>query len=659
MKNYPMLTSPVRIAGTTMRNRIITGPCGPTFIPGQDPKSDGWLAHFVNKAKGGAGGVLARGVYDMNKFAQIPQEGTFLDSVVRPSMAEPRVQSYYSAISEGIHFFGSKAFVTIHPDPRTLGLWDADEGRLNGMLGDDPDESDGTPNYLGKRIERPDMQRIIDSYVQEARASKECGFDGGFMHMAYRLFLPARFLSPLTNHREDEFGGPIENRARFPLMIAEAIKKACGDNFILECSISGMEQEGGLTLEDVIAFAKLAEGKIDILQIRNFDIDNSCATNYSMEEFSHLKFCAPITEALHSSGCRTMTSLIGGCVDIAHCEDILEKGQADLIAVSRVMHADPQWGIKAMEGRADDVVPCIRCNRCHKDPKSWTSVCSVNPAFGKEHIIQRFTLPPERCKRIAVVGGGAAGMRAAVMCAERGHEVILFEKTDRLGGALNPASASDYKWTIRRYRDYLIRQVGKQRIDIRLNTPATPELIEQGAYDAVLIAVGGHNIVPNIPGLKENGFLFATDVLEHPELAKGKSVIIGGGEIGTECGMWLAKQGKDAFVIEMDRLIAKTVPPIHYRSSMRAAWEALPKFQFTTQSTVLRVEEDKVVYQKDGKEYEETFDTLILAAGMEPNTEEAFALSAAAGRSELIGDCLEMGNLLMANKTAYGAACVL
>jgi 2,4-dienoyl-CoA reductase-like NADH-dependent reductase (Old Yellow Enzyme family)/thioredoxin reductase len=667
MKPYPYLTSPIKIGGATLRNRIITSPCGPTFVTGGGAPSggattDGWLAHFANKAKGGAGAVMARGAYGMNKFGQIPNPDAHFDgSMEMPGMEHRGNMSYYSAVSEAIHFYGAKAFVSIHPRPGVLGLWDADDGVLNGMLGEDPDESDGTPNYYGKKIERAQMDEIIESYVLQALMSKECGFDGGFMHMAYRLFLPARFLSPLTNHRDDQFGGPMENRARFPLMICEAIKKACGQDFIIECSVSGSEQDGGNTTGDIVEFAKLAEGKIDILQIRNWDIDHSCFTNFELAEFPHLDNCARITEALHDAKCRTMTSLVGGCVRIAGCEEIIAKGQADLIAVGRVMQADPMWGVKANENRADEVVPCIRCNRCHKDPKSWTSVCSVNPVFGKEHIIDRFISPVSDKKSIAIVGGGAAGMKAAIDCAARGHTVALFEKTGRLGGNLNPASQADFKWTIRRYRDYLIHMLDKSAVNVVYNTEATPELIEKGNYDAVLIAVGSSNIVPNIPGLESAKYVFATDVLEDLSLVEGSAVIIGGGEIGTECAMVLAQSGKNAFVIETERLIAKTVPPIHYRSTMRLAWEALaPKFAFTTNSTAIKVTGAHIVYAtKDGTEKTVAYDTLILAAGMRSNSREAFALSAAAARSELIGDCYEMGNILSATKTAFGAANVL
>lgn len=665
-KPYQNLTSPVKVNGVILRNRIITSPCGPTFVCGGGSGrggavSDGWLAHFVNKAKGGAGVVTARGAYGMNKFGQVPNENAFFDGrTAQPSMKDRGHQPYYSAISEGIHFYGAKAFISIHPNPQLLGLWDADEGLLNGMLGEDPDESDGTPNYYGRKIDRDHMEEIIESYVQEALASKECGFDGGFMHMAYRLFLPSRFLSPLTNHRDDEFGGPMKNRARFPLMIAEAIKRACGDNFLLECSISGTEQEGGNTVEDIVEFAKLAEGKIDILQIRNWDIDHSCFTNFEPAEFPHLDNCAQITEALHASGCRTMTSLVGGCVNISHCEDILASGRADLIAVGRVMQADPEWGVKAKENRADDVVPCIRCNRCHKDPKSWTSVCSINPLFGKEHCADRYITAPTMHRLIAVIGGGPSGMKAAIDCANRGNDVTLYEKTGRLGGNLNPAGAPDFKWTIKRYKDYLISQVAKKGIKVILNTEVTKDMLDKEKFDACIIAVGSRNFVPHIPGLCTASYVFATDVLENLRLVTGDAVIIGGGEIGTECGMWLAKNGIKAFVIEKERLIARTVPPIHYRSTMRQAWEALPTFSFTTNATVVRVTEDTVIYvTEDGLEHEIHYDTLILAAGLRSNTEEAFYLSQVSARSEIIGDCFEMGNILEATKTAYGAANVL
>ena len=255
-------------------------------------------------------------------------------------------------------------------------------------------------------------------------------------------------------------------------------------------------------------------------------LGTSQPTNLNPHKLPHLGVTSQITHALREIGCKTNIVLIGGCNDPELLETAIANNDADMIGAARSWLSDPDWGRKIYEGRSDDIVPCLRCNKCHQaKPDDWLSVCSVNPVFGLEHKIERMIPEKTEPKKVAVIGGGPAGMEAAIIASQRGHAVTLYEMTDHLGGLLNSTDGMRFKWTLRNFKEYLIRQVNKHSVAVKLNTKATPEIIASENYDVVIPAVGAIPIIPPIPGIDLHHVLPATSVLER-EVELGQNIVV-------------------------------------------------------------------------------------------------------------------------------------
>ncbi len=499
------------------------------------------------------------------------------------------------------------------------------------------------------------MDKMASDYAEQAYIFKDCGFDMVFLHTAYRFHLPSRFLSPLTNKRTDEYGGDIANRVKFIFMICDRIKERCGKDFLIETSISVFEPEGGNTLEDIIEFSKLAEGHIDIIQVRAGEIDPSHVIGFEPEHTPYF-YCA---QAIKKGGTKVKIAAINGFHDPDEAEAALAEGKADLIAMARSWICDPEYGKKIYEGRSEDIVPCLRCNKCHisswKDP--YVSVCTVNPRWGIDDKMDMLIPPAGPAKKVAVIGGGPAGMEAALTAAQRGHSVTLYEKSDRLGGLMNHAQNVDFKWTMKDLRDYFVRQLSKAPVEVRLNTEATPELVKEGCYDEVIVAVGGEPVCPPIPGLADSGHVYAIDAFYKPETLGKRVVIIGGGEIGVECGIYLARCGHEVTVIEMLDRLAADATPVHYRAMFRKVWQEQEGFSSVVNATCSAVTPNSVIYRlPDGTEHSLEADSIVVAAGMRSRTDEALSFFGAGGRTAMVGDCKKVANIQKGLRAAYVAA---
>lgn len=648
MEKYPNLFSPVKIGNVILRNRLIATCGSPHFVQGQESwPTEGFITHYANKAKGGAAVVTCKGASPVlngdnphSSMLDIYQGGN---------------QHYFAQMADAVRYYGAIPSILIMPSSGIMvhGIDVSDDQWCEYV------EGDGSVSVKGKAAAYDYLQRCSDEYAREAKIAHSLGFGMCFMHMAYRLMLPGRFLSPYCNKRTDEFGGSIENRARFPKLICDKIKAECGSDFLVEISCSGQEPEltPGVRVEDTVELARIMQGSADLIQIRGTWIDPSQPTYLNPKETPHRETSSIITHACRERGITTRITLVGGAYDPNTAEDIIASGDADFIGSARAWITNPDWGVKAMEGRDDDVVPCLRCNKCHQaKPGDWLSVCSVNPVFGMEHKIDRMVTPPQSAKKIAVVGGGPAGMEAAVVCASRGYDVTLYEQSGRLGGQLNIAEIPYMKWTIAKFKDYMIHQVEKHGVHVRLNARVTPGMLSEESYDAVFVALGAEPKRPPIPGAER--VLTAVEALQSPDKVTGSVIVVGGGEVGVETALHFAKLGHKVTVLEMQDKLAPEAVPIHFYSLFRQEWEAQPNFSFVLNARCTEIDENNTVTYTapDGAAQTLHADTVLVAAGMKGRQDEAIALSGIAQKTYLIGDCFRLGSIQTAMRSAYGIA---
>ncbi len=646
--NYSSLFSPLNVNGVMLRNRIISTASCPHFIQGpENYPTDGLITYHALRARGGAAVVVCKA--NQPKKIVDPHD-------MNTDITNEACLHYFAQMTDAIHYYGAKASLLVQPSITITEGWDASDDIPSEFV-----EGDGSVSVKGKMATRELLEEVAEAYAEHAYQGRRAGFDMCFIHMSYRLMFPGRFLSPYSNRRTDEFGGSVANRARFPMMIAKKIKERCGEDFLIEISCSGHEPEltPGVTIEDTIQLAKEVEGIIDIIQIRGSFIDPSQPTYLNTTRIPHLEVTAAITEGIRSSGCNTKVTLVGGCQDPALLNDIIAKGQTDLIGTARGLISDANWPAKALAGKSDEIVPCLRCNKCHQaKADNWNSVCSVNPEFAIEHKMMHMMPPPTTPKKVAVIGGGPAGMKVALDSAERGHYVTLFEQTEKLGGLLNDASIPDIKWTLKEYRDYLIHMVEKQpNITIQLSTKATPEMIKSRNFESVVAAVGSTPIIPPIPGVDGKNVCTAIQAL-HDESKLGKNVvIIGGGEIGVETGIHLAEHGHQVTLLEMLDVLAPDSVPIHFRVLFREKWENTNGFSYKLNAKCTKITDSGVTYvDENNTEQTVNAESVIIAVGMKGKTEEAYSFFNSAARHFVIGDCYKVGSVQECTRSGYATA---
>ena len=561
--SYPHMLSPLKIGQHVFRNRLLAGPCVPVF--GQSAEiwpSDAWIDCFVTRAKSGASGVVCCGMQAEIHPSDDPVQG-HMDKI---DGTNPNVQHRYAEIAEMLKAEGAVPFMQCMPPMAKLitNGYDVSDGILSEYV-----EGDGSIPVLGHEIPAALLYDIARDYGAVAALGKELGFEGVQIHMAYRHMLPGRFLSPSTNKRTDEFGGCLENRARFPLMICEEIKRQAGEDMLVHIAITAEEPfEDGLQLKDTLKFIEMAQGKADIISIRGWQIDLAQGPHYIENELPNRDIYHKISAYLRKNSIRVRLAYVCGADNLDNCEALIASGDADLIIASRAFIANPDYGQLLREGRGEDVVPCIRCNRCHQyKPNFWHNYCSVNPEYAISHRKDSLMNTPGKPKNVAIIGGGCAGMKAAIDLYDRGHRVTIYERESILGGQLNLAGIPKTKWTQKRFRDYLVHQVEKRGIQIKLNTEIKPGELDV-RHELVFVAIGAEPIRPSIPGTE--GLMTFQDAFEHPERIRGKVVVIGGGEIGLELSLWLVReQGHETMCIEMQDRLAPTMAPVHFRRPYR------------------------------------------------------------------------------------------
>ena len=654
---YPHLLMPVRAGKFVLKNRMQSSNSMPHFSQGPEAyPADATIAHFLGRARTGAAFVTLCGVDDNYGMPPLPD---WLDIPHFPEfdMYDAGCQNYMVELVEAMHGVGSLVSGSLFAASRIYRYINED-GETEAVSANPPAGpgfgSEGMSGGIGDDVPAENLRKIAKSLGQRAALYKRLGFDAVTIHMSYRAQVPGQLLSPLTNRRTDEFGADtLENRTRFTVLMLQEIRKAVGNDMLVEIQFSAEEPEGGYTFAEGLQILRVLEPYVDIVQVRSATGDENHPIPFELEPTPFLELAARI----RAEGYDFLVSNVGGFFDPAAADRAIADGKVDLVAMARAWISNPDYGDLLYEGRADDIVPCLRCNRCHGRGKDdlLTTVCSVNPHFGFEAVDRYLTTPVRQIKNVAVIGGGPGGMRAALFLRERGHSVTVFEATDRLGGAICHADNVPFKWTLRDYKNYLIRQLDKQGVTVKLNCRVTPEELEDMGFDAVIAAVGAAPVIPNIPGADGANVLTAVEALEHPERVGARAAVIGGGEVGVETGMYLAQLGRDVTVVGRNKAIAGDATLMHYRSMFQAAWEATPNLRIVVGKEAREIGADYVLYadKETGETERVGADTVILAVGMRAKTDEALSYYGAAPRFYMIGDCTKLGTIQTTTRSAY------
>ncbi len=662
MKKYSHVLSPVKVGKKVLKSRFVSANSLPHFLQGPESyPSEQVIHHMVSCARNGAAIVTFADWTNPGQRTSFNEDGKRFPMY---DLTDPSVENYMCQLTDQVHYYGSFISLALMPFGAPNPMYDVSATEGVKVMANSKNFRDNQVDYSmdmmlrggkgAKEMTHEMIREVIEYNAQRAKLYKTFGFDMVTFHFAYRASLFGRFLSPLTNHRTDEYGGSLENRARFMLELCARVKELCGKDFPIEIQITP-EEPGGTTIEDTIALAKMAEGLVDIFQFRasNGNLNHPTGYNSKLHRYAVLDACAKVK----ASGTGILCEPIGGFQDLDDAEEAIASGKADLIGAARAFFVDPEYYIKAKEGRGEDVLPCVRCNKCHVSSMEghWLSFCTVNPELGIAHKLDKLTRPADPGKKVAVVGGGPAGMRAALYCAERGHAVTIYEAGSALGGQLRLMDAPSFKWPLVNYRDYLIRQVEKAGIRVLLNTKATPELLLPEEYDVLIAALGATPNKPRIPGVETCRSIF--QVFGHEAEMGKRCVVIGGSESGTEAGMYLAENGHDTLVLTRQDGLALDATPIHYREIMQEFYAGLPNFRFVTGASATAVGNGFVEYtDRDGNICRVECDSVVALGGMNPLQEEAMALYPCAGDFYMIGDCRQVGNIHTGSRDAYFAA---
>ncbi len=683
---YQKLLSPIQVGNVLLKNRMISTAGYPHMLQGsEDYPTEKVITHLSNRAKNGAAAVHlnffmrgevggpperphepVHGLWDADMHFQSHDNSSKINIVNNSS------HNYLCQLIDSIRYYGSIAMTQPFGDYTRTDMPGEGPGKMpGGDFGDDFDHSDPERllreeqgNCMGHPVDnitKSQMQEYIDTTVKNALALKSFGFEMFSLHHAYHNSLASDFWSQ-GNTRGDAYGGSVHNRARLMVELHDALRQALGPDFPIEVLLS---VEGpGVCLEDTLELCRLLEGKVDIIHVRHGEKDPQHPVGYTSSRQTpcpNLDAAAALRAGLHAQGTKMLVGVSAGLQNPDFNEKILLDGKADLICMSRAWICDSQYGEKVYEGRGEDITPCIRCNKCHVPNASDTfrSFCSVNPKIGREEKVERMAKPVTRQKNVAVVGGGPAGMQAALTCAERGHHVTVYEKERRLGGQLFHADYPSFKWPLADYRDYMARQLYKAGVDVRLNTTATFEMLDGENYDDVIVAIGPSFKKPDIPGADGPNTMLAIDVYGREETLPKDIVVIGGSETGTETGMYLAEKGHQVTVMTRQGMLAEDAPHAHYVVMQMDAYEAMPNFRrIRYVKRYISIDSDGVRYvDQDGQEQMIPCQMVVLSGGVDPRPADAAAFYGAGLHTHYIGDCCRPGDVHKAVTAGYGIAC--
>lgn len=631
------LFSPIKIGNVLLKNRVIFGPIG------TKPEIDGSItnesiSYYEERAKGGVGMVITAAnlvCTDYEPRAELQTTLTGIKNVDR-----------LTQVVEHCHPYGTKVFVQITPGAGRTGNWGPN-------IAPDSASADNTsfwyPELHCHELTVDEIHHIEDKMAEAAHWAQVAGADGVEIH-GYGGYLLDQFESTLWNHRTDEYGGSFENRMRFAVEIVKKIKQRCGQDFPISMKFSATHGiKGGRTIDEGIKMAQLFEK----IGCDDLHVDTGCyeawyrtiPTVYEKPGFER-KIGRQIKQAVDIP-----VMLQGKLKDPRDAIAAMEDQDTDFVILAHQLLADPYWTKKVQAGEFDKIVPCIGCNACTIAIFNGQRIqCAVNPLCMHEN---EYRLHPATSpKRILVIGGGPAGMEAAITAKRRGFGVEIWEKSNRLGGNLYVAGYPSFKKDIRDFCDFLEHEIALLDIPVHYHYNANPEAVLAGRFDKVIVATGAHSFIPGIPGAKENAVV-AEKTLTSDHTDSHNTVIIGGGLVGCEAALDMAIKGvQNVTIVEASPAILSTGQDAVPNKISLTTRLHNHNVKIVTGARVEQITDHSVDYSVNGRKISVDCDLSVIATGYRPNNDLVQAL---AGKIDVtvIGDAVRPRNVLDAIHEAY------
>lgn len=625
MSHYPLLFSPGQIGRLTTKNRVVMAPMVRNYGDDQGRVTPRYLAHMARIARGGVGTMILDAMHvTPNGRGFLHQVGIHGDHVV-PGLRDVVAAAHAHGVKIGPQLYHAgrqtKSAVTGAP-----------------VVAPSP-IPDPVMNELPRALTTGEIQDLVEAFAQAARRAKEAGFDFVEIHGAHG-YLITQFLSPFTNHRDDEYGGSDENRFRFLAQIVEAVRGVVGADFPVTVRLSGDEMvPQGLTPDDTVRIAR----QLEAMGVAALHIT---AGNYASYTRGYLIQPMAIPDGPLIPFAQRVKENVGIPVIAVGkirspelAEEVLQTGKADFVANGRMFLADPDWPEKARAGQTETINRCIACNqgcisRLFEGKDVW---CTVNPETSREE--QFAAAPPTASKTVLVIGGGPGGMAAAKVARGRGHRVILCEERDHLGGQLIAAAAAPHRPGWEELRRYLMGEMDRLGVEVRLNTRATAALAQQLGAEVAIVAIGSAPIRPAITGIEHANVITARDLLEGRATATGRVIIAGGGCAGAQTAEYLAVRGHPVTIVEMMGSLAVEAPMADRELLLGRLQQLGVVFRVDTR--IMSMQAGAVTVEHPGGVEDLPADTVVLCLGSTPVDGLVDELTRVVPRVVSVGDVVQ------------------